>query len=134
MPTLAADTSHSLLVWELYLGGVVVFGELGALGLVLPRVALEVGERVERRRREPGEEGQRADGEAGQSCRDRSDRRYPPEPALIHERHVRPEPEDADDEVSREREFHKLQVNHDEYTSKKREDSLVVDANVALRR
>ena len=30
-----------------------VFGELGALGLVLPRVALEVGERVERRRREP---------------------------------------------------------------------------------
>ena len=34
-----------------------VFGELGALGLVLPRVALEVGERVERRRREPGEEG-----------------------------------------------------------------------------
>ena len=33
-------------------GGVVVFGELGALGLVLPRVALEVGERVERRRRE----------------------------------------------------------------------------------
>ena len=36
-----------------------VFGELGALGLVLRRVALEVGERVERRRREPGEEGQR---------------------------------------------------------------------------
>ena len=32
-----------------------VFGELGALGLVLPRVALEVGERVERRRREPGD-------------------------------------------------------------------------------
>ena len=44
--------------------------ELGALGLVLRRVALEVGERVERRRREPGEEGQRADGEARQRRRD----------------------------------------------------------------
>ena len=60
-----------------------VFGELGALGLVLPRVALEMGERVERRRREPGEERQRADGEARQSRRDGSDRRHPPEPALI---------------------------------------------------
>ena len=46
--------------------------ELGALGLVLRRVALEVGERVERRRREPGEEGQRADGEARQRRRDES--------------------------------------------------------------
>ena len=76
-----------------------VFGELGALGLVLPRVALEVGERVERRRREPGEEGQRADGEARQRRRDDSDGIDPPEPALIQQSHVRPEPEDADDAV-----------------------------------
>ena len=52
-----------------------VFGELGALGLVLRRVALEVRKRVERRRREPGEEGQRADGESRQRRRDGSDRR-----------------------------------------------------------
>ena len=78
-----------------------VFGELGALGLVLPRVALEVGERVERRRREPGEEGQRADGEARQRGGHGSDRRHPPEPALVEERHVRSEPEDADDAVAR---------------------------------
>ena len=42
---------------------------------MLPRVALEVCERVERRRREPGEERQRADGEAGQSRRDDSKER-----------------------------------------------------------
>ena len=60
-----------------------VFGELGALGLVLPRVALEVGERVERRRREPGEERQRADGEACERGGHGSDGRHPPEPALI---------------------------------------------------
>ena len=64
-------------------------------------MALEVGERVKRSRRESGEEGQRADGEAGQRRRDRSHRRHPPEPALVEERHVRSEPEDADDAVAR---------------------------------
>ena len=58
--------------------------ELGAL--VLPRVALEVRKRVERSRREPGEKGERAEGEAGQRGG--------------HGTH------------GREREFHKLQVNH----------------------
>ena len=76
-----------------------VFGELGALGLVLRRVALEVSERVERRRREPGEQGQRTDDEARQRGGHGSDRRHPPEPSLIHERHVRSKPEDADDAV-----------------------------------